>query len=1110
MGKFIRNILVLILFLFLFVGCLIHAANLIPKSSLRSVYNLKDIPQNDAQCLFKDSKGFIWIGTLDGLHRYDGYTYKTYRTNKSGNCICSNMIISIAEDTIGNIWIGTYGSGICKLNPVTDRFTSYNNKENEIESKIDNDIAKILVDHRNVIWLVGWFGVSRLELDEEMNNIVTVESILSQEIKSIVEDSNHQIWLGTNSQLLRIINPYDAPSKIEFETFQVNATAMCTYNRGVAVGGHGLSILLSDNTSPDLKYDDYYIFKYYENTNQYVTTLEYNNNTLWVGSRAGINCLERNEDTSWSITNSFSNNSTDQNIGGNIITALVADDYGQMWVGTRGGGVSTIRENPKKFELYKNTEHPGSISNNFTRSLYVDHSDNVWIGSEEGGVSFLRNSEENDYAKGFKHLQVNSGLSENRVYAITELMTPKSKKHKSLMFMGTSYPTNLATVDPNTLEVRSTSLGNATVGFVFALEVENDTTIWAGTYFNGLWKFITDEDGEIVKSYHFTPHSSYGSSITSFIIRSIFKDSKGNLWIGTDKGLNLIVADELKNEYPTIRKFNRGDQEHTLPYDYILQIFETQNGKIWMGSMGGGLIGVENSMDGVYSFSSVTVEDGLPNNSIKSIQEDAEGFLWLASNNGLSRFNPNTFEIANFDVEDGLQDNEFSEICSAVRKNGQLIFGGRQGFNVFYPNEILQDTIPPKMFFTEFSIFNQEVKPGDIINGRVVMEKTIEFTKSIKLKYKENNFSIGFVGVQYNSPQKNKYHYKLEGYDLDWIKAESDSRIAKYTNLDAGKYVFKVNAANSDGIWANQPLELTIIIEPPFWITWWFRLILFFVFVGALVLLYFYKLHAYKRQQRELETLVRSKTTELRNANEGLKELNATKDKFMSIIAHDIINPFNTILGFSELLAANFDSWSDKEKIKMVKQINGSSAKLFELLQNLLHWSKAERGLLVVQPEALDLNKMILETVSVLESTAQAKGIHLTTSLIENDTLVFTDVNLIRAIVRNLLSNAIKFTERGNKIEIKVVHRYSFANVSVIDQGVGISPDNLKNLFRLDVSHSTKGTNEEDGTGLGLILVKEFVEKQGGEFWIESKVGAGSTFTFSVPLLHTDVHSSNS
>jgi signal transduction histidine kinase len=368
------------------------------------------------------------------------------------------------------------------------------------------------------------------------------------------------------------------------------------------------------------------------------------------------------------------------------------------------------------------------------------------------------------------------------------------------------------------------------------------------------------------------------------------------------------------------------------------------------------------------------------------------------------------------------------------------------------------------------------------------------------LDYKENNISFRFSVLNYSAPEKVIYSYKLDGFDAEWQTTDSDYRIATYTNLNPGTYNFQVKAKNQGCDWPEHFASVTIDIKPPFWQTSWFIISLVFIILFLAYMFYYIRISALKKQKQVLENAVNKKTSELKHTVNQLVETQQTKDKLFSIIAHDLINPLNSIMGLSEVLMEDSENSKTENQTEIVRNINRSSNELYDLLENLLQWSRAERGLLKYSPEKVFIKKEIEKNLSLLNLSAKRKNIEIDIQMPDYECTVKADQRLLNTIIRNLVSNAIKFTPEYGKIIIKAERKEHHYIVSIIDNGIGISQENIKRLFQKESSVSTSGTNNEKGTGLGLVLVKELIEKQNGRLFVQSEVGKGSTFSFTLQV----------
>jgi signal transduction histidine kinase len=683
------------------------------------------------------------------------------------------------------------------------------------------------------------------------------------------------------------------------------------------------------------------------------------------------------------------------------------------------------------------------------------------------------------------------------------------------------------------------SISDRNVWYVFEDSKKN---LWVGTLNSGLDLF----DRRTGRFYHYTLTEGDSTSLVNNSIRQIYEDSNQNLYITGNQGVSVVDlrAYDFSESPPDIkfRNLTHRENRNSLSSNDVYCVNEDNEGNLWFGMLGSGIDKLDLTTG---KFINYSTKDGFPGNSVTSILVDDLNYLWLATDKGLVKFNQDTKEVVVFDQKDGLQNTSLKS-WAIKTKDGEMFFGGPDGFNSFYPDRIInnQNQNKPPVVITGLKIFNKPVMINEQFNNRVILNNDISETRELVLTYRENYFTFEFIALDFTAPEKNSYAYMMEGFDDEWIQC-GNKREANYTNLDPGEYTFRVKASNNDGVWNEEGTSVKIIILPPWWKTWWFMTIAILSLILIIGSIFYSRLRYFKAQKILLEKLVVKKTSDLQKmnailinqaeelnktnslleerqeqieeqsvellaqkeslikVNSELHELNATKDKFFSIIAHDIKNPFNAVLGFTDLLEENFKEWDDERKLEIVNLINTSAKNLYELLDNLLQWSRSQSGLIEFKPQEILLKDTFSKAIGLFRDTADAKNIELGFTFHETDMVVFADRNMLDAIMRNLISNAIKFTNTGGKVHLFAEKMEKFAIVKVTDNGVGISPEIQEQLFRIDKHTSTYGTDNESGTGLGLILVKEFVTKQGGTIGVESIKGKGSTFHFTVPLITT-------
>lgn len=515
---------------------------------------------------------------------------------------------------------------------------------------------------------------------------------------------------------------------------------------------------------------------------------------------------------------------------------------------------------------------------------------------------------------------------------------------------------------------------------------------------------------------------------------------------------------------------------------------------------------------------------------IYGILEDKQNNLWLSTNRGISRYNIMTKQILNYNLADGLQSDEFNANAYHKGKSGIFYFGGINGLTTIKPDSISNNIQTYPVLLTDFKLFNKSVLPDSL----AVIKKHISEVKEIVLSYNDYVFSFSFAALNFNTPYRVRYAYKMEGFDKDWIQTNYTNRMANYSNLPAGNYVFMVKATNSNGAWMDNQVEIKVTIKPAIWNTLWFKITCFLLVAFAIVVFVTLRIRRIEKQSQELEKLVYMRTAEivhqkeeilqqrdtienqlrqletalskLQISEQELSELNEAKNKFFSIFAHDLRSPLNSLKGFSSLLA-NFADELSKEEIKSIaldldKNISNST----KYLENLLTWARSQMNSIEFKPETLNLAACITISTELLQVNAQTKQIALLKEVDEN-LQIWADSNQFKTVLTNLIANAIKFTEPKGTVTIKAMPTLEIAadkqepnylTISIQDTGVGMPPSVLEKIFRIDTKHSTKGTQGESGTGLGLLLCKEFVEKNGGKIWVESQENIGTTFYFTI------------
>ncbi|MGD8779142.1 MAG: two-component regulator propeller domain-containing protein [Ignavibacteria bacterium] len=1108
---------------------------ILPDNIFAQTYDIKfshltiedGLSQSVVTDIIQDSKGFIWIATQDGLNRYDGYEFKVFKndpkdstslshnhinylfedskqniwvcTNGGGLClydkfnesfisfvhdptdstsISYNYIMCINEDVKGNLWVGTYSKGLNKLimkgdpliSPKNVSFQNFYFDPSKKNSLSDNRIYRIGKDYLGNLWIGTLNGLNLLVEDEKgvrFNNFFNIpgnnNSLSDNFIRCLMSDKNGNLWVGTDSGGIKII-----------------------YKKDLKNAHKGEIVLREVGNSHSNVIQGISINHIYEDDSGIIWI------SIW-GDGLG------RYDPKLELITYFTHNKTDpQSISSNDLILSLQDKSGMIWVGTYGGGLNIFNPHPKKFtHLKHNPQNDNSLSDNLVFATCTDYQNNLWLGTWNGLNKLNPNRDK--VTRYFNDPNDKLSISNNRITAIKE-----SKIRPGLLWVGTLDGGLNLYIPPLDGFIRINS-----ESFFANMKISNDRinciledskgVLWVGTLSGGLNKLKKPlpETGNLtdikkhLDSLSFITYRYNKDDITSLPsdrIESIFEDSEGIVWIGSYYGL--CFYDESIDGFKNIELFT--NNKNQADKDRFSSICESEDKNLWFGTWGQGikLLEYKNKRKGNFTFRTLKKTDGLPNNYVYSILCDKNSDLWIATNKGLSKYNCETGLFRNYDATDGLQSNEFKGGASYNEKTGEMYFGGINGLNIFIPENIKDNKFLPPVTITNFKLFNKPVT----INKESVLTKSITELDEITLSYEQYIFSLEFTAFNYNSPCNNRYAYMLEGFDKDWNYTDSKSRVAVYTNLDGGEYTFRVKASNNDGYWNEEGASLKIKILPPFWETIWFYILSGLVLILIVFVIYKWRLRSIERQKKLLEIEVQERTKEL-------QELNASKNKFFSIVSHDLKGPFQVFMNTSQFLASDIDDLNKKEIKGLAEGLLYSSSNLYKLLDNLLQWSKIQMGGITVSKTKVNVKKIINDNLKLLDESAAWKGIRLKDEAVES--YVYSDENMLNTVIRNLISNAIKFTGKGGEIKINTTKNGSNLKFCVADSGIGIPQEVVKNLFKIDYKYSTKGTANEGGSGLGLIICKEFIELTNGSIWIESKKNKGTKVFFTQQIYNS-------
>ncbi|MBO0593205.1 response regulator [Cellulophaga sp. E16_2] len=1024
------------------------------------------LSQSTVLSILQDKKGFLWFGTRDGLNKYDGNEFTIFRhKSQDTTSLNDNYIKTLFEDTKGNLWVGTL-KGLNKFIPETNSFQRSSLVKTEDQ---DIEIWSIVEDSEGFLWLGTNLGLQKYDADTdtilpiEFKN--TDERFFQTPTRSLLLTSSGDLFIKTTDQIgsyhikSKTFKTYCYPENLTTEINKNNVSILYQdKDKNVWLGFEKGLTKLNENTG---------VFELFRTNSgniitDYVRSIseDYLGN-LWIGTYNGIyilnakkensllhfthdendsNSLSQNSifkvyrdtkgdiwigtysggisyyDRSFDIFTHISSGTNKTKLNYKVVSALVEDSNNNLWVATEGGGVNVYNKETGTFKYYTNSnKKPNSISANNVKAMIQDHSGNFWIGTHDGGLNFLN---------------------------------PKVEPYTFKKFRNNPYNENSISSDR-----------------VISLFESYDANIWIGTSGGGL--NVLD-----IKTKT-TTRINDPLELAGKIIYAISKTSdKENILIGGNKGLARVNVSS-KTVLPIDFLIKNKD---SFTSRSILSIYEDKNKNIWVGTEG----------DGVYywnttakSIKKYDVSNGLPNDVIYGIVEDNDNHIWLSTNFGLSRINLQSFQIKNFNESDGLQSSEFNYGACLKNKNGTLLFGGSNGFNVFKPSDIVENSFVPPVVINSLTVNN---KPYLIITDSI---------KKVGLTHRQNVFNFDFVALSYSQPNKNQYAYKLEGFDSNWNYV-GNKKSATYTNLDAGDYVFKVKASNNDGLWNEKGTALLITILPAPWRTIWAYLIYVLFAIGLLLVIRKYSLiRIRERNELKLE----------RQDKERIEEVNQLKLELFTNISHDFRTPLTLILGPLERLlkSKNEDSFIQGQHEIMYR----NASTLMELITQLLDFRKSESGKLELNASKANIVSFVNEIKLAFDDLATNKNIDFSITTSSAAIEVWFDQTKFKKVIFNLLSNAFKFTEEGGTISLEIsVHDKQkkeapkkCVRINVIDNGIGISKTNKKFIF--DRFYQL---GERSGTGIGLALTKNLVELHRGTIKVKSNENKGTTFSVQLPL----------
>jgi signal transduction histidine kinase/ligand-binding sensor domain-containing protein/DNA-binding response OmpR family regulator len=1060
------------------------------------------LANNHVSWIYKDQNGFMWFCTQSGLNRYDGYKFKVFKHEIGNiNSLANDDVVRIDEGPDNKMWVYTQ-TAVSIYDSATESFT------NDLLHELLN--YKVMTDQLTCIKKDSggnyWFltkdkGAYCYHPKTHRTNWYTTSGnskivLHSDYVSDIVEAGDKLQWLIYNDGVIDAINTqtntvvlrdfglnYAQNRKPEkYSAIMGNDHNLWIYSRGACLGVYCYS-----TTNKTLQHFDKETDGLRLNSNVVNNIVQGEGGNLWVGTdHGGINIIDLQKHT---VTYLLNRNDDTKSLCGNSVI-LYKDSSGIIWVGTFKEGISYFHKNIIQFPLTRHYEsNINSLPYEDVNCFVEDSQGNLWIGTNGGGLLFY-NKTTKKYTQ-FKHDPSNTGSLSNDII-VNLFIDHENKLWIGTYFGGLDRLQNKAFIHYRHNDADPTTISDDRI---YSIIEDSSFRIWVGTFTGGLNIY----NGKTNTFEH--PHYPLSSGYNAVL----YYDRQKNIWIGTDKGIDVIEkrTGKVKHYHSDNKNLN------SLIANDVNSITQDRNGLFWIGTKDGLSIFDQQQE----KFTNIDEKKGLPSNNISTILEDNNGLMWISSGNGLASIklikatDSLRYEIHKYDEFDGLQGKEYNAIAALKTRSGELIFGGAHGFNSFNPNNIHAFAQTPKLILTDLQLFNQSVKVGNNIGGRVVLQNAISSSHTLVLNHNENVFSVEFAALDYFNPGKITYQYKLENFDTEWLSSPADLRKATYTNLNAGDYVFRVKASNTNNPGNTSELLLKIKILPPFWKTS-VAYLLYIVFVISLLL---YIRHRgilkikmrFEAKQNELEA--DRQVAKEREEARHMHELDLMKIEFFTNVSHEFRTPLSLIHSPIENLIKHNDKPEQQLQLLMIRR-NGR--RLLNLVNQLLDFRKMEFGELKLNLTTGDIVKFIEDACSSFTDIAEQNRV---TFLFDTEIIALNtsfDEDKIERVLFNLLSNSFKFTCPGGHISVFLslaknegdLQDERMLEIKIMDTGIGIQKENQERIFERFFQDDLPAGFLNQGSGIGLSISREFIKMHKGDIKVESEPGNGSCFTISMPV----------
>lgn len=1057
------------------------------------------LPNNSVSAIVQDQVGFLWFGTFQGLVRYDGYDFTLFQSNSADSTTLSDdRIFSLLADRQGAVWIGTEKGAVNRFDPATQQFTRYLPDSSQATAMQGMEVFALYEDQASQIWAGSSAGLFQFQpATDDFRHYRLDPNVVSDSVAhnvyAITEDHAGVLWVGTAHGLMQV----------DVEAGHLRR-----------VSEHSL---LQQSTVSALLEDD--------------------NHNLWVGTWG--KSLFQLDATRTQLAHFESDPSDLTSLSDSTIKTLYQDPHGALWIGTGGqefnGGINRMdwpsqARRPTFTRYERDVKEASTLGSNRVWSILEDRSGVLWVGTLYGG---LHKFDRSQHKFPFTRANTSQELQRHEAFVFYE-------DRAGTLWIGT-WGDGLARVDAKTGQY--TYYTSQSHGFkqdrIRSVYEDTKGRFWIGTWGGGLHR-LNRETGELTVYQH-DPDDP--ETLSNNHVMTLFEDRQGTFWVGTHRGLNRFDPETgIAKRYLSLpRVSNQEDQEQ------IWVMLDDIDGRLWLGTRNGlfrydqaddafvqytlqpegqvkqivrdrqGLFWIVTQAEVLTRFNPATEvftsfgeEEGLPHEVVQGLLEDDDGYLWISTEKALSRYDPETQSFHHYDASDGLAGEDLLFDSAHKTRSGELFWANERGYMGFHPNDLRDNDHAPLVGLTDFKLFNEAVPVGMLDESS--MPAHISVADEIRLAHWQNDLTFGFSALHYSQPERIQYAYMLENEDETWWEV-GNRREAVYPNLDPGDYVFRVRAANHDGVWSEEGAALRIVITPPWWQTWWFR---FFALASVLGLTYAgfrARVRSVESRNLALEAEVSRRTAEVEEQKaalelqhakieaqaQQLQALDHMKSRFFANISHEFRTPLSLMLGPVEDALRARDEAIEQANLEMMQR-NGH--RLLRLINQLLDLARIEAGKMPLEAARGDLVGFLRAVVFSLESMAARKNITLRFSdQLKTSKAAYFDRDKLEKVLYNVLSNALKFTPQQGAVDvvIQATPDHTFAEILVSDTGPGIAPEARKHIFDrfYQVPPASDATQ---GTGIGLALARELIQLHGGSIEVESDLGRGSIFIIRLPL----------